>query len=107
MATTIIRGKIYEVSPVTLVGKNNDLKKQTIIVNVPPRVDDFGDVKGKEQFWEIAILGDDCDKFNIKQETHELKKAEFKMYLDSDIYKQEGKKDIYPIQAKLADFKFL
>lgn len=107
MATTIIRGKIMEASPVTLVGKNMDLKKQTIIVLVPARLDEFGDPKGSEQLWQIDILGDNCDKFNIKQETHELKKAELKMYLDSDVYKQEGKKDIYPIQATLASFTFL
>lgn len=59
-----LKGKVSAVYAQETVGTGDKtLQKQTFIFLVPSWKDGFGDIKGKDEFWEIDVIGED----NIKK----------------------------------------
>lgn len=98
MAKIELKGKIITVSEIALVGEKG-LKKQTVVFNVPPYVDEYGDAKGNDELWELSILGDNVAKLNFQSFTHELTQGKVGVYINSNVARNKENKEIYIINA--------
>jgi hypothetical protein len=104
MAVLQLKGKIIAVGGVTEVGQNN-LKKQLIHFQIPARRDDFGEVRGEDEIWELSVLGDKIEKLAFKPEM-ELKKATMNCFINSKtIPKTDEKPEMYIINVVIASFE--
>lgn len=85
MAKVTLKGKIYAVYSSEKIGTGEkETVKQTFIFLVPAWKDGFGDTKGKDEFWEIDIIGDDnIKKYGITADM-ENRNAVIDLYLNSN-----------------------
>lgn len=93
------------VYPVKEVGEDN-LKVQSFDFKVPAYRDEFGDVKGKDELWNIQIIGDAIDKHRVN-DTLEGKKGHVKLWLNSKVVSSPGKSDLCIVNVTLASYEIL
>lgn len=85
MAKINLKGKVSAIYAPEVVGTGEkEIKKQTIIFLVPAWKDSFGDTKGKDEFWEIDIIGEDNIKKFALTDDMEGKNAIVDVYLNSN-----------------------
>lgn len=83
MAKLQLKGIIYAVEKPLFVGEKNT-EKQLFYLKVPAYVDEFGDVRGRDELWQITVMGDNVRKFNLTTEVFEGKKAIVNLYVNSN-----------------------
>ena len=105
MAKLELKGKVMFVGGVETVGKN-DLKKQQIIVTVPPYRDEFGDILGREENWQFSILGKKVEEFDFDDDML-LKKIHCKGFVNSNTVINEDGDEMYIIEAVLYSFEII
>lgn len=105
MATTILKGRIDEVGPVTQLPGDKKTDLQYIVIFIPGYHDGF-EKKGRDNHWLVQITGKKVAEFNFG-ETHKGKMIEANCYLDSQYLapKNEGDKPFYPVNTTLASFE--
>lgn len=101
MAKIQLKGKVFAVYTPEVVGTGDKtLKKQTIIFLVPAWKDQFGDEKGRDEYWEVDIIGDDnIAKFAIVQE-YEGRNAVADLYLNSNTIPAKAATATEPARAE-------
>lgn len=107
MAKIELKGTIVNVFPVEEIG-DKKTPKQSIVVFVPAYKDEWGDVKGKDEHWQLDILGkDNIEKMGFNK-TFEGMKGTFRVWLNSKLVqsKTPGNPDMYIINASLANTEF-
>lgn len=100
-----LNGFIEEVSDIEYVGQNN-LSKQAIILMVPGYTDEYGEKKGKDEHYQISLLGDSVDKFNIHPR-HVGSKVKTEVYIKSSRYTNKEGKVGYIVNINLASIEFI
>jgi hypothetical protein len=81
--------------------------KQRIIVMVPGYVDQFGDKKGKDEYWPVDIFGDKIDRYNLRP-SHVNEKADVKLFVaGSRFEKKDGTGVGYAINCNLDSITLL
>lgn len=101
-----LKGIIKEVGQVETIGQNA-IKKQTIILFVPGYVDQFGDKKGRDEFWPLDIMGDRVSALNI-QPSAVKQKAEVTLYITGNAFEKKDQSGTgYTINANLAEIKLM
>lgn len=100
MAKIELKGIIQKVGQVQTVG-NNGTKKQSMILKVPAFRDQFGDVVGKDEEWELQVFGDRIQKFNLSGAMHG-KRAKCTVFVNSNKFiKNSDQSEGYAINATL------
>jgi hypothetical protein len=85
------KGIIKKVGVVEKVGVENT-EKQSLVLYVPARSNEFGEVVGQADYFEIAVMGKKVREFNLSPQLLE-KKVEVEMYLNGRQYdKIDGSK---------------
>jgi len=85
-----IKGFMHKVLPVTTsTTKNGTYKKQDIIIRKPPFTDEFGETKGKDQFFKFSISENRITIINAGS-TMEGKKCIVAGYLNGFEYNGNG-----------------
>lgn len=107
MAKVELKGKIEEITVVYIVGEKGT-KKQDLILKVPAYVDAFGDVKGKDEFWQISLMGDTIEKTNLNKDMIG-RNAKVAAWLNSNMLpaREPGLADVYIINAMLAGIEIM
>lgn len=101
-----LKGFIQEVSKIHFYGEKN-FPKQVILLMVPGYVDEFGEKKSPDDFWQISIMGDSIDKFNI-HERHVGSKVVIEVYVNSRPYTNKTTQLTgYIVNVSLAKIEFL
>jgi nickel-dependent lactate racemase len=103
-----LKGFVHKVSEVVSKASSDRStfnQEQSIIIMVPGYTDQFGDKKGKDEFWEFKLFNDKIDRFNIRPH-FEGKKVVVDGFLNSRTYKKNGE-DAYVLSLVLADIKTL
>lgn len=106
MAKISLKGWLVNVGDLVEVGANRTIK-QSVIIKVPGWVDQFGEKKGRDEYWEADMLNDAIDKFNIRDHQKNAK-VEVELYVNSSWYenKETGKTGCI-VNVRLASIKFL
>ena len=107
MAKITLKGFIANVGEIEEVGANKTFK-QSVILKVPGYVDQFGEKKGNDEYWDMVLLGaDKIDRFNI-QNRHKGAKVSCDVYINSNWYenKATGKTGCI-VNVNLAKIDFL
>ncbi|WP_285055179.1 DUF3127 domain-containing protein [Pedobacter ginsengisoli] len=105
MAKLELKGMILTVNQPETVGEKNT-KKQTFILKIPAYRDEYGDIRGKDEEWEIAVMGDNVDKFAMTRD-HQGKKAKCSIYLNGQKYtKKSDNTEGWIINATLAEITY-
>lgn len=105
MAKIELKGMFVSVNPAIVVGENKTLV-QKVIFKVPAYTDQFGEKKGKDELWEIQVIGDNVEKHNLTTDLED-KKAILDVFINSKyITTGEGSatRDMYIINAVLHKF---
>lgn len=108
MAAIELKGRITEISKVEYVGEKKTAK-QTFILSVAGWVDQFGDKKGKDEEWEIAILGDKVATVGLSPDKLK-RKAVVKVIMNCFRVIPKDRPDAPPmfiINANLYDISFI
>jgi hypothetical protein len=89
-----------------------ETRVQKFVFLVPGYVDSFGDKKGKDEFWELSIMGDRIDEFKLPKTILESFKAKVTCYINSklwyqkeDIQREKPQFSIYAVVAKIEHVK--
>ncbi len=107
MAKIELKGRIIAVLPVELInGKEKEFAKQSIVLKVAGRTDDFGEPMSPDELWKIDIVGADrVAKFSFSK-NEVLKQGTFIVWLNSnELPPREGVAPMYVINAALSDWK--
>lgn len=107
MAKIELKGRIIAVLPVESInGKDKVFKKQSIVLKVAGRTDDFGTAVSPDELWKIDIVGDErIDKFKFGA-SDVLKQGTFIVWINSnELPPKEGIAPMYIINAALSDWK--
>lgn len=64
MARIELKGTFLAVEPVQTVGEKGTLK-QVVIFETPAYRDEYGDIKGQDEQWELVVMGDSIAKIGI------------------------------------------
>jgi hypothetical protein len=104
MAKCELKGKIMVVTPTETVGQNN-LKKQLVYLNVPAYRDSFGEVKGNDEIWELAALGDNIDKLGITTASEGVLGTATVFINSNTVKSKDTGKDMYILNAVLYKFE--
>lgn len=100
-----LNGFIEEVGNVSFVGANNTAK-QEILLRVPAWRDEFGETKGPDDYWKIAILGDKIDRFNIHSR-HIGSRVKSEVFVNSRQYYSKKDNSVgYMVNVTLATIDF-
>lgn len=106
MAKIQLKGFLVNIGQLEEVGANKTIK-QSVILKVPGYVDSFGDKKGNDEYWQIDMLNDAIDKFNI-QERHKNAKVKADVYVNSNWWenKTTGKSGCV-VNVRMAAIEFV
>lgn len=100
-----LNGFIEEVGNVHFVGQNNTAK-QEILLRVPAYRDEFGETKGPDDYWKIAIMGDKIDRFNIHSR-HVGSRVKSEVFVNSRQYTSKKDNTVgYMVNVTLATIDF-
>lgn len=100
MAKVQLKGIIKRVLRPETVGQNN-VRKQTLILEVPAYTDEWGEKRGEDEEWAIDLFNDRIDKANLSTGM-QGKRAIVDVYLNSRKFqRQNDGTDGYIINAVL------
>jgi hypothetical protein len=109
MPKVSLNGFVEKVGNVQFVGANNTAK-QSFILKVPGYTDSFGEKKGPDDFWEITVMGDSIDKFNLHSR-HVGSKVKTEVYINSRMFVSKKEETLgkisYIVNVNLASIDFL
>jgi hypothetical protein len=110
MAKVELKGRIESVGKIEMLGENNT-RVQQVVVMVPGYVDGFGDKKGKDEYWQLAVMGDNIEKFDIGNKNTDSRKAKITAFINSKVwYKKEDTDKLepqYSMYGVLADVEHI
>lgn len=96
-----IKGIIHAVGPVELVGASQT-KKQGVILMIPGYTDSFGDKQGRDEHWQLDVIGDKVSQLNITS-AFVGRRAECEVYITGKEYdKKDGSGKGYLYGVNLA-----
>jgi hypothetical protein len=107
MATTIVKGKVEAIGPITQVGENKtDL--QYMVVFVPGYHDGFKK-KGRDNMFCLQALGKKVDELKMVDADLVGKIVEVKCYVDSQYLepKEAGQNGYYAVNITIASFQII
>lgn len=96
-----IKGIVKSVGDIEFIGEKRDFPKQRIIIYKPAFTDEFGQQKGKPDYFPFDILGDKVDMLNIT-EHHIGKKVECEVYFSGSEFQKSDTSFGYAINANLS-----
>lgn len=104
-----LKGKFLAVEPVQAVGEKGKLK-QVIIFETLAYRDEYGDVKGENEQWELAVMGDSIAKLGISGNAVG-RNAKITVYVNSRRFEKEDPatkkiKIFYPVNLILNKVEF-
>lgn len=83
-----IKGYVYKVSEPYTVG-NNGTEKQDLILKQPARRNEFGEVKGKDEYFKLEIIGKKVAELNLNNSIAGAL-AECNVWFRSNYWQKEG-----------------
>lgn len=103
-----MKGFIRAVSAIQELSDEKKTKIQYMVIEVPGRVDAFGEKKGKDQQWLLQVLGERIKELNLKTDMQGCKAA-VTFYAESFCLeaKEEGKNPFYVVNNTLASYQIL
>jgi len=86
-----IKALVEKINPAyTKSGNGKETLVQTIILKVPGYVDQFGDKKGDDEYFEATLFNDKIKKLNLDPYELEGAKVKAKCFLNSNYYKEKN-----------------
>ena len=109
MARIELKGQFLAVEPVQQVGSKGTLK-QVVIFETPAYRDEYGEVKGEDEQWELSVMGDTIAKLGLAGNSVG-RKAKVTVYVNSKRYEQKDEitgniKIFYPVNLVLNKVEF-
>lgn len=96
MAKIELKGFIDAIGKEETFGEKNT-RVQKIVFKVPPYTDEYGDTKGKPEYWEISVMGDKIDTLDLNNKITDSRKAKLKCFVNSKVwYKLEDTGQVHP-----------
>lgn len=99
-----LKGILKDTGNIDFVG-NNNTPKQVIVVFVPGYRDEFGEQKNKDEYWQIDVIGQRVERYNIN-EAWLNKKVELSIYISGNQFeRKDGSGFGYSYNDNLAEIK--
>jgi len=109
MARIELKGTFLAIEPVQTVGEKGTLK-QVVIFETPAYRDEYGDIKGEDEQWELSVMGDSIAKLGLANNVIG-RKAKVTVYVNSRRYEKTDEKTkvtkiFYPVNLVLNKVEF-